>query len=183
MPANKNPITLRSLEREDLKFVHALDNNANVMRYWFEEPFVSFDELVEIYDRHTHDQNERRFIIANLDNVPVGLVELVEINYIHRHCEFQIIISPGHQGHGYAKQATRLAIDYAFMVLNLHKVYLYVDTDNARAIHIYTQIGFEPEGTLRETFFVNGQYRNAIIMGLLQRDYLALRAGTRPEVL
>ncbi len=32
-------VRLRPLEREDLRFVHQLDNNASVMRYWFEEPY------------------------------------------------------------------------------------------------------------------------------------------------
>ena len=36
------------------------------------------------------------------DNEMVGLVELVEIDYIHRRTEFQIIIDPNYQGHGYA---------------------------------------------------------------------------------
>ncbi len=51
------------LEREDLRFVHSLDNNASVMRYWFEEPFETFDELSSLYDQHVHDQGERRFIV------------------------------------------------------------------------------------------------------------------------
>ena len=168
MNTHNNSVSLRPLEQEDLRFVHSLDNNANVMRYWFEEPFVSFDELVQIYERHIHDQSERRFIIVNAQHESVGLVELVEINPIHRNCEFQIIISPKNQGHGYAKRATRLAVDYAFNVLNLHKVYLYVDTENTKAIHIYQSIGFETEGVLRKTFFANGQYRDAAIMGIFQ---------------
>ena len=166
-------ITLRPLERKDLSFVHTLDNNAIVMRYWFEEPFASFDELVQIYNSHIHDQGERRFIISDsLDN-PVGLVELVEINQTHRHAEFQIIISPNQQGQGYAKKATLLAVDYAFSVLNLHKLSLYVDTENKKAIHIYTEIGFHEEGTLHEEFFVNGQYRDVILMAIFQREYLS----------
>ncbi|MFT2588656.1 hypothetical protein ACMWPQ_29725, partial [Escherichia coli] len=32
-------VRLRPLEREDLRFVHHLNNNATVMRYWFEEPY------------------------------------------------------------------------------------------------------------------------------------------------
>ena len=36
-------IKLRPLEREDLRFVHQLDNNASVMRYWFEA--VSYTHL------------------------------------------------------------------------------------------------------------------------------------------
>lgn len=31
-------VRLRPLERDDLSFVHQMDNNASVMRYWFEEP-------------------------------------------------------------------------------------------------------------------------------------------------
>ncbi|ELZ9653781.1 TPA: spermidine acetyltransferase, partial [Klebsiella pneumoniae] len=38
-------VKLRPLEREDLRFVHQLDNNASVMRYWFEEPYEAFVEL------------------------------------------------------------------------------------------------------------------------------------------
>ena len=34
-------VKLRPLEREDLRYVHQLDNNASVMRYWFEEPYES----------------------------------------------------------------------------------------------------------------------------------------------
>ncbi|MEH8816679.1 hypothetical protein RAG22_22315, partial [Klebsiella pneumoniae] len=43
-------VKLRPLEREDLRFVHQLDNNASVMRYWFEEPYEAFVELSDLYD-------------------------------------------------------------------------------------------------------------------------------------
>ncbi len=98
------PIKLRPLEREDLPFVHKLDNNASVMRYWFEEPYEAFIELSDLYEKHIHDQSERRFI-AESEGTKVGLVELVEIDYVHRRAEFQIIIAPAHQGHGYAARA------------------------------------------------------------------------------
>ena len=42
-------VKLRPLEREDLRFVHQLDNNASVMRYWFEEPYEAFVELSSIF--------------------------------------------------------------------------------------------------------------------------------------
>ena len=88
-----------------------MDNNASVMRYWFEEPYEAFVELSDLYDKHIHDQSERRFIIEH-EGAKVGLVELVEIDHIHRRAEFQIIIDPAHQGKGYASTAARLAMDY-----------------------------------------------------------------------
>ncbi len=173
-------VRLRPLERDDLPFVHQMDNNASVMRYWFEEPYEAFVELCDLYDKHIHDQGERRFIIERT-GTRVGLVELVEIDYVHRRAEFQIIIDPAHQGHGYASAAALLAMDYGFSVLNLYKLYLIVDTENARAISIYGKLGFEREGELIHEFFVNGEYRNAVRMCIFQPQYLA-RHKTGPAV-
>lgn len=167
---NPADLKLRPLEREDLKFVHSLDNDANVMRYWFEEPYEAFVELQELYDKHIHDQTERRFIIDH-NGVNLGLVELIEIDYIHRRSEFQIIIDPQHQNKGYAMIATRMAMDYAFLVLNLYKLYLIVDNDNSKAIHVYEKLGFEVEGVLKHEFFVNGDYHDATRMCIFQSQY------------
>ena len=59
------------------------------MSYWFEEPYEAFEELQDLYDKHIHDQGERRFILEK-DGEMVGLVELVEIDYIHRRADFQL---------------------------------------------------------------------------------------------
>ncbi|MBC2141801.1 spermidine N1-acetyltransferase [Listeria innocua] len=163
-------LRLRPLEREDLKFVHRLNNDAKIMSYWFEEPYEAFVELQELYDKHIHDQSERRFILE-LDGQMVGLVELMEIDYIHRRAEFQIIIDPKFQGHGYAVSATKLAMKYAFHVLNLHKLYLVVDKVNEKAIHVYEKVGFIREGELIDEFFVDGTYHDAIRMCIFQHQY------------
>jgi len=178
MPTTSN-IRLRPLERDDLLFVHQLDNNANVMRYWFEEPYEAFVELSDLYDKHIHDQSERRFIIEKQDkdrekdNLRVGLVELAEINYIHRRAELQIIIAPAYQGQGFACKTVRLAMTYGFSVLNLHKLYLIVDKENEKAIHIYEKLGFKKEAELEQEFFINGEYHNVIRMYIFQKDALS----------
>ena len=177
-PSPASAIRLRPLERGDLYFVHRLDNNANVMRYWFEEPYETFDELTHLYDEHIRDQRERRFVIeygsdeGGKRNNIAGLVELVEIDHIHRGAEYQLIVAPDHQGKGIATRATELALEYGFSVLNLYKIYLIVDVENAGARHVYEKIGFQAEGTLRHEFFINGQYRDVTRMCLFQHEYL-----------
>ncbi len=168
---DNHTLALRPLERQDLRFVHELNNDAKIMRYWFEEPYETFSELSQLYDRHVHDQRERRFVAVDPQDELVGLVELIELDYIHRRGEFQIIIAPQCQGRGYAGQATRLAIEYAFKVLNMRKLYLIVDTSNAAAIHVYEKCGFQHEAELKEEFFGNGAYHNAYRMCIFQRDY------------
>lgn len=168
-------LSLRPLERQDLRFVHELNNDAKIMRYWFEEPYETFAELSQLYDQHVHDQRDRRFVAVDSAGELVGLVVLIELDYIHRRGEFQIIIAPQCQGRGYAGQATRLAVAYAFKVLNLRKLYLIVDTSNAAAIHIYEKCGFRREAELIEEFFGNGAYHNAYRMCMFQRDYFELQ--------
>ena len=65
-------------------------------------------------------------------------------------------------------------MDYGFTVLNLYKLYLIVDKENEKAIHIYRKLGFSVEGELMHEFFINGQYRNAIRMCIFQHQYLAV---------
>jgi len=165
-------IALRALERQDLRAIHKLNNNRKIMAYWFEEPYESFDELEELYNKHIHDNAERRFIAEIDGKESIALVELVEIDYIHRRAEFQVIIAPDHQGKGYARTLIKLALDYAFDILNLHKVYLLVDVENIIAVHLYEQSGFIQEGYLVKEFFINGQYRDVVRMYKLQTAHI-----------
>ncbi|GAB3068954.1 spermidine N1-acetyltransferase [Virgibacillus ainsalahensis] len=161
---------LRTLEKEDLEFIHKLNNNAEIMSYWFEEPYKSMAVLKDTFDKNMDNPHKRQFILYKNEE-KLGLVELVSIDYIHRKAEFTIIIDPEHQGKGYAGTATRLATDYAFSHLNLHKLYLIVDKINEKAIHIYKKCGFEVEAELRDEFFVNGMYHDAILMCMFKENY------------
>ena len=167
----QDQLFLRALERSDLRFIHNLNNNRKIMSYWFEEPYESFDELEELYNRHIHDNAERRFIVENDKKELIGLVELIEIDYIHSRAEFQIIINTEHQGKGYARSLIYKALDYSFSILNLFKVYLLVAIDNEKAIHLYKDCGFVEEGHFVKEFFINGEYIDAKRMYILQEEY------------
>ncbi len=165
-------ITLRTFEREDIPFVHKLLNNREVMSYWFEEAYASKVSLEDTFQKNKDDTSIRSLIIDS-EGVQIGLVQLLFIDPVSRNAEFAIMIDPKHQGKGYAHPSTEYAIEYAFNVLNLHKLYLWVDEENKKAIHIYKKHGFTIDSTLREHFFVNGSYHNVVIMSIFQRDYLA----------
>ena len=160
---------IRPLERNDLPFIHQLDNHQSTMALWFEEPYESIDELNSLYDKHIHDISERRFV-TDLDGEFAGVIELVEIDYIHRTTEIQIFVRKAYQGRGLAKQAIRKGLNYAFNMLNMHKVYLYVDVDNQVGIHIYEGAGFVQEGRLRQHFYANGKYHDSLIMGIFRDE-------------
>ncbi|MUV38989.1 Diamine N-acetyltransferase [Lentibacillus sp. JNUCC-1] len=161
---------LRVMEKDDLEFLHKLNNDPAVMDYWFEEPYMSLEKLKDSYEKNLDSERHRQFILTQ-NGEKLGFVGLFGMNQRDRNAEFAIMIDPIHQGNGYAKTATQLALEYAFDRLNLHKVYLIVDKENEKAVHIYEKAGFTVEGTMKEHFYVNGRYHDAVSMCVLKQDF------------
>ena len=61
----------------------------------------------------------------------------------------------------------RLALDYAWGVLNLHRVSLNVLAHNERAIVSYLHAGFVV-GKLARGAFIDGQWRDVVAMAALR---------------
>lgn len=162
---------LRPLEETDLEFIHELANDYSLMSYWFEEPYNSLGKLTEHYRNNNSGESARRFVVMN-EQDKVGIVDLDYIDFIHRHCEIMLIIKPEFSGNGFAKFAFKEATKYAFEVLNMHKVYLYVDVENEKAVGIYKKQGFKNEGVLREHFYAKGKYKDAAFMSILKHEWL-----------
>ena len=74
------------------------------------------------------------------------------------------------QGRGLGTEAVRRVLEYGFDELGLHRVSLRVLAGNIRAIRCYEKCGFQVEGRERETVFLDGAWRDDLIMGLLSRE-------------
>lgn len=131
---------------------------------------MSLEKLKEVHEKSQDSTQHRQFLLASKDE-KVGYVGLFDIEERHRNAEFGIMIDPLQQGNGYAGKATKLALEYGFHQLNLHKIYLYAAKTNEKAIHIYQKVGFRIEGEMKEHFFVDGNYHDAVVMSIFQRDY------------
>ena len=57
--------------------------------------------------------------------------------------------------------------------MDLHRISLRVIDYNERAIRCYKSVGFVEEGRERETAFIQGRWRDDLIMGLLDREFLS----------
>lgn len=164
------PLKLKVLEKADVAFLYRLYNEPTVMNYWFEEAYHAIETIEENIDKYKNDSTMRRFILQK-DNQPLGLVALYDISPIHQKAEFAIMLDPSQQGNGYALPATLSTVNYAFRTLNLHKLYLIVDEQNERAIHVYEKAGFKQEAVLKEEYFIDGSYHNVVYMSILKEDY------------
>jgi len=101
--------------------------------------------------------------------VYIGNVWLVGINWRHRNAEVRILIGEKYMwGRGCGTKALDLITRFSFDSLNLHKVYAYVLEENERAVKAFRATGFTPEGVLRDDRFLNGKYKNVMLMAQLR---------------
>ncbi len=169
-------LSLRALERSDLNFLHTLDNSFRNMRYFFEEPYETLQELEDLFEKNVHNHTERRFILEKRqDYKAVGVLTLYDIDEINRKAEIDIIIDEKFQGQGYGKEGFVLGVKYGFDILNLYKIYLLVLPGNAAAVKIYTHMGFQHECRLLQEFFVNGEYVDVHRMCMFAEEWRARR--------
>lgn len=99
----------------------------------------------------------------------IGTCQLFNINWCHRSAEMQIFISnTSCRGQGYETQSVQLLTSFGFKDLNLHRIYLHVFATNHSAIRSYEEFGFEQEGELKEAAFIDGEWVNVLVMGLLE---------------
>ena len=168
-------VRLRPIERDDLpRFVE-----------WFCDPEVR--RHLTIYLPFSLAQEERWFenmlgrlerqedvllAIETADGVHIGNLGLHGINWKDRSAELGIAIGEkAYWNQGYGTDAMRTLLGLAFRELNLHRVLLRVDADNARAIRCYEKAGFQREGTSREAVFSEGSYRDQYVMSILESEF------------
>ena len=110
-----------------------------------------------------------RFVIERLDTgAPIGLAALRDATPEERDAELDLIVGEKSAwGGGFGTDTMRTLCRVGFDEMNLHRIHLYVFTDNAPAIAIYRKVGFGEEGLVRHAFWKRGRWQDALLMGLL----------------
>jgi RimJ/RimL family protein N-acetyltransferase len=111
-------------------------------------------------------------VIETHDGLPIGNVSFVAIEEIHRRAELGISIGEkDYWGRGYGTDAVRVALRFAFQVLDLRRVELITDADNERGIRCYEKCGFVREGVLRRHRLRRGEPIDMLLMAVLHEDW------------
>ncbi len=127
------------------------------------------------------DDNEHRFHIE-ADGRYIGHVGL-RPNDEEQCGSYRIgIVNPEYWGKGYGTEVTRLMLRYAFETLGLHRVRLRVTAYNHRARRCYEKCGFRVEGIERESFLVDGEWQDDVLMAILREEWEEARDASERGV-
>jgi len=159
-------ISLREITEIDTPFILELRNSEFVRNnFVLREPFTEQSQKKWL-DCVIAERKAIQYIVLN-DNLPIGSVYIRDIDYFHKKGEFGIFMKKDCSGKGFGFLATKEILKIAFEKLNLHRVYLRVFPDNISAIKIYEKAGFVKEGLLKGTVFVDGEFKDMLLMGIV----------------
>ncbi len=197
-PSDEDPIVnilgelvaLGPLRRDLLVTYHRWFNDFNTLRttgaiplpHTMDNQISQFDGLATV----ASDPDGASFTIYRRgDLTPIGSCRLHDINYRNRTAEFVIFIAePAERGKGYGTEATRLALDYAFIALGLNNVMLKVYEFNLAGQHAYRKAGFREFGRRRQAQFMGGKLWDVIYMECLASEFESpvLKDVFKPDV-
>ena len=168
-------IHLRKVKENDADTYHKWRNNHNVMESTsLELDDYTLEDTQQFIQMIVNSDASKSYIIQHIENEePIGIVSLINVDFKNRNAECIIDIgNEDYWGKGYGTEAMKLLLQYCFLELNLHKVYLKVISFNERALHLYERLGFKKEGEQKEQLFRNGKWHGIILMSLFQKSYI-----------
>ena len=102
---------------------------------------------------------------------PIGYTILAGIQSPHQALEIRRIVVI-EKGQGYGREILRWIKAFGFEQLGHHRIWLDVLERNRAAQHLYISEGFVAEGIARESFKTDTGYESAIVMSILESEYL-----------
>ena len=170
-------VYLRGLEREDLKLLHKMLNDEEVMEWARGRPdnATSMAELEKEYEEELKGESAHRrtfIVVHRATRKAIGWASMRWWRPFHTTAEIGVVIGDkGFRGKGIGSEVNTLLTKMAFDQYNMHKVELFTREDNKAAIRSAKKNGYKIEGKVRETVYFNGKFHNGVLMGLLRKEY------------
>jgi RimJ/RimL family protein N-acetyltransferase len=106
-----------------------------------------------------------------------GAALLWAIDSHNRSAHLGLSLRPSFRGRGLGTDVVLALCEYGFTVRGLHRLQVDTLASNAAMISAAVRAGFAPEGTLRGADWVNGEFVDEVILGLLASDWARLRGA------
>jgi RimJ/RimL family protein N-acetyltransferase len=168
-------VGLRARREADVATLHAqLQDDAATRSRSDSRPWrpVSPDLGASPYAVTEPSDKETIFSVVSLaDDELVGDALLWAIDTHNRSAHIGVSMVPASRGRGFGADVVQVLCRYGFRTRGLHRLQIETLADNAAMISAATKAGFELEGTLRRSAWVDGEFLDEVILGLLGEDW------------
>jgi RimJ/RimL family protein N-acetyltransferase len=166
---------VRALGKRDLDALLEIWGDASVMRFMAHPPLADRGEAADFLagiERGWREKNLFQWGLAwrGSDEV-IGTITLADVEWTHRRAEIGFALARRYWRRGVMGEAVSAVLDYAFGTLGLHRIEADSDPRNEASMALLERLGFQREGFQRERYFDLGEIQDAVLFGLLAREW------------
>ena len=168
-------LRLRPFNDSDANNLFALHSNAYVLRYWDTPPWserLRAEQFIATCREIAEAGTGTRLAVDRVaDGAFIGWCSLTGWNPDYRSASTGYCFDDAAWGQGFATEAARALLQWAFDTLEINRVQAETDTRNLASARVLEKLGFTREGTLREDCVVNGEVSDSWVYGLIRREW------------
>lgn len=151
-----------------IEYVKKVSDETDYLTFGSNEFKKSIEEEEAIIEHHKLARN-RIFILAIMNDEIVGIlnVNASPKKRLEHIAEFGLSVLKVHWNKGVGTLLLKYLITWAKENEVIRKVNLKVLTTNESAIKLYKKLGFEVEGLIKRDFYLNKEFQDSLVMGLI----------------
>jgi RimJ/RimL family protein N-acetyltransferase len=176
-PLETARLTLRPYVEADFEAVHAMRSDPEVVRWLYGE-VLSEDETRDLLTKrmdNTAWAAEGDWMSAaaveRASGTTVGDLGFHWVSERDRTAEVGFIFDPRHQGKGFATEASRAVLDWAFASGGFHRVIGRTEARNAASARVLEKLGMRLEARFVENEWVKGEWQSELVYAVLDREW------------
>ena len=169
-------LLLRDFREEDSLRVREYRSDARYLRYYpeeecREEDALRFVGLVMAWAGEAPRSKFQLAIVRASDDLLIGNCGIRVTSGADREAEFGCELDPREWGQGFATEAGREIIGYAFATLAIHRIWSRTIAENRSAAMLAERLGMRQEGRFRESSWMRGRWWDNIIYAVLEQEW------------
>ena len=162
-------VYLRPITEEDTDDIIRWRNSEAVRPYFiYQQPFTREGHLKWLKNM-IYSGKGYQFIVCQIeDDKPIGSAYFRDYDKEHNKIEYGMFLGENNvKGKGIGTEIFKLSLQFAFEVLDVHKVYSRVFADNAICLRSCEKAGIEREGVFVDDVCINGVYKDVVMLGII----------------
>jgi RimJ/RimL family protein N-acetyltransferase len=178
-PLETERLVLRAYRLSDFDGLFAIQSDESVARWLYLEARDA-DQTRELLRRKiegaslsAEDEWLSAAVTLRATGELVGDVALHWVSVEHRTGEIGFVFLPAHHGQGYATEASRAVLGFAFDTMGLHRVVGRTEARNVGSARVLEKLGMRREAHLVENEWVKGEWQSELVYALLEREWRA----------
>ncbi|MCA1054337.1 GNAT family N-acetyltransferase [Rossellomorea aquimaris] len=174
---------LRKMEMNDAdRMFDYIFSDTRVMDHLIKGPHQSISEtkarLTEITQQYESDTFCYWGMVLKESGELIGTIDLFNFDDDTENCEVGYDIGYQWWNQGYGTEALQAIVEFAFRMMNIHKISATHGMDNPASGKLMEKVGMKREGIIRHMIRKDGQYKDCGIYGILQEEYVERNAGS-----